>query len=190
MCGVAFASYVVNAMDRQLFPLLASDVRREYGFSLAGIGLLSTIFTLGMALAGLPTGLLLARFSRKAVLQAGIAIFSAGTALTVISSGFFDMLIYRAATGIGEAMQLTVLVAIAANYFAQNRAAALGALNIAYAIGAALGPVLGGALLGTIRDVALADDRLRFFRRVGHRTDPSCGASVVQRRLFSIAGGG
>jgi DHA1 family inner membrane transport protein len=148
MCGVAFASYVISAMDRQLFPLLASDVRREYGFSLAGIGLLSTIFTLGMAVAGLPTGLLLARFSRNTVLQAGIAIFSAGTALTVISSGFFDMLIYRAATGIGEAMQLTVLVAIAANYFAQNRAAALGALNISFAIGAALGPVLGGALLG------------------------------------------
>jgi len=148
MCGVAFASYVVNAMDRQLFPLLASDVRREYGFSLASIGLLSTIFTLGMALAGLPTGLLLARFSRKAVLQAGIAIFSAGTALTAVSSGFFDMLFYRAATGIGEAMQLTVLVAIAANYFARNRALALGALNISFAIGAALGPILGGALLG------------------------------------------
>ena len=148
MCGVAFGSYVINAMDRQLFPLLAPDVRREYGFSLAGIGLLSTIFTLGMALAGMPTGLLLARFSRKAVLQAGIAIFSAGTALTVISSGFLDMLIYRAATGIGEAMQLTVLVAIAANYFAQNRAVALGALNVSFAIGAALGPVLGGSLLG------------------------------------------
>ena len=148
MCGVSFASYVINAMDRQLFPLLASDVRREYGFSLAAIGLLSTIFTLGMALAGLPTGFLLARFSRKAVLQAGIAIFSAGTLLTVVATGFFDMLVYRAATGIGEAMQLTVLVAIAGNYFARNRAAALGALNISFAIGAALGPVLGGALLG------------------------------------------
>lgn len=148
MCGAAFASYVINAMDRQLFPLLAPDVRREYGFSLSGIGLLSTIFTLGMALAGLPTGFLVARFSRKAVLQAGIAIFSAGTLLTVIARGFFDMLIYRAATGIGEAMQLTVLVAIAANYFARNRAVALGALNISFAIGAALGPVLGGALLG------------------------------------------
>jgi len=148
MCGVAFGSYVINAMDRQLFPLLASDVRREYGFSLAAAGLLSTIFTLGMALAGLPTGFLLTRFSHKAVLQAGIAIFSAGTALTVVSSGFLDMLIYRAATGVGEAMQLTVLVAIAANYFARNRAAALGALNISFAIGAALGPVLGGSILG------------------------------------------
>ena len=47
MFAALLASYVINAMDRQLFPLLASDVRQEYGFSLANIGLLSTIFTLG-----------------------------------------------------------------------------------------------------------------------------------------------
>jgi predicted MFS family arabinose efflux permease len=145
--GVLLASYVVNAMDRQLFPLVAPDVRREYGFSLAGIGLLSTVFTLGMAVAGAPTGFLLARFSRKTVLQAGVALFSAGTALTVLSRGFPDMLIYRAVTGIGEAMQLTVLLAIAANYFVGHRAAALGAVNFSFAIGAIVSPVLGGALL-------------------------------------------
>ena len=146
--GLLIGSYVINAMDRQLFPLVAPDVRREYGFSLAGVGLLSTVFTLGMAVAGVPTGFLLARFSRRAVLQAGIALFSAGTALTVISRGFPDMLVYRTVTGIGEAMQLTVLLAIAANYFAGYRAAALGAVNFAFAIGAILGPVLGGWLLG------------------------------------------
>lgn len=147
MFGVLLASYTINAMDRQLFPLVAPDVRREYGFSLPGIGFLSTIFTLGMAVAGAPTGFLLARFSRKAVLQAGLALFSAGTALTVLSRGFPDMLMYRAVTGIGEAMQLTVLLAIAANYFAGHRAAALGAVNVAFAIGAIISPVLGGALL-------------------------------------------
>ena len=135
-------------MDRQLFPLVAADVRREYGFSLAGAGLLSTVFTLGMAVAGVPTGFLLARFSRRAVLQTGIALFSAGTALTVASRGFADMLVYRTVTGIGEAMQLTVLLAIAANYFEGHRAAALGAVNFAFAIGAIIGPILGGALLG------------------------------------------
>jgi MFS transporter, DHA1 family, inner membrane transport protein len=146
--GLLIGSYVINAMDRQLFPLVAPDVRREYGFSLAGVGLLSTVFTLGMAVAGVPTGFLLARFSRRAVLLTGIALFSAGTALTVISRGFPDMLVYRTVTGIGEAMQLTVLLAIAANYFAGYRAAALGAVNFAFAIGAILGPVLGGWLLG------------------------------------------
>jgi MFS transporter, DHA1 family, inner membrane transport protein len=151
MFAVLLASYAINAMDRQLFPILAPEVRREYGFSLAAIGLLSTIFTLGMALAGLPTGYLLARFSRKTVLQVGIAIFSAGTILTVVSAGFPDMLIYRAATGIGEAMQLTVLLAIAANYFIHYRAAAVGAVNFSFGVGAIVGPILGGALLGPAR---------------------------------------
>ena len=151
MFGVLLASYAINAMDRQLFPLVAPDVRREYGFSLAGIGLLSTVFTLGMAVAGAPTGFLLARVSRKAVLQTGIALFSAGTALTVLSRGFPDMLAYRTVTGIGEAMQLTVLLAIAANYFVGHRAAALGAVNFSFALGAIVSPVLGGALLGAYR---------------------------------------
>ena len=35
MFAVLLASYAINAMDRQIFPLLLSDVRREYGFSLA-----------------------------------------------------------------------------------------------------------------------------------------------------------
>jgi DHA1 family inner membrane transport protein len=147
MYGVLLLSYAVNAADRQLFALLGHDVRQEYGFSLADTGLLSTIFTLGLAVAGLPTGYLLARFSRKTVLMLGIGIFSTGTALTVLSIGFSDMLMYLAATGIGEAMQLTVMIAIAANYFVRYRAAAIGSMNVFFGIGAFSGPVLGGILL-------------------------------------------
>lgn len=151
MFGVLLGSYVINAMDRQLFPLLASDVRREYGFSLSQIGLLSTIFTLGMGLAGLPTGYLLARLSRKAVLLLGIGIFSTGTILTVLSAEFLDMLAYRAATGVGEAMQFTVILAIAANYFARGRAAAIGWVNFCYALGSIVSPALGGLALSAYR---------------------------------------
>jgi len=120
-------------------------------FRSRGVGFLSTVFTLGMAIAGLPTSYLLVRFSRKTVLQVGIALFSAGTVLTVIANGFSDMLIYRAATGIGEAMQLTVLLAIAANYFVNHRAAALGSVNFSFGVGAIVSPILGGALLSAYR---------------------------------------
>ena len=126
MFGLLLASYAINAMDRQIFPLLLTDVRKEYGFSLADGGLLSTIFTLGMAAAGVPTGFLLARASRKTVLILGIAIFSIGTGITAASRGFADMLVYRASTGIGEAMQLTVLIAIAANYSSTTEQRQLG----------------------------------------------------------------
>jgi DHA1 family inner membrane transport protein len=147
MYCVLLASYAVNAADRQLFPLLAHDVRQQYGFSLADTGLLSTIFTLGLAIAGLPTGFLLARFARKTVLLLGIGIFSTGTTLIVFSAGFPDMLLYLAATGIGEAMQLTVMIAIAANYFVGYRAAAIGSMNVFFGIGAFLGPILGSVFL-------------------------------------------
>src|SRR5579863_7240597 len=145
--GVLILSYGVNAMDRTLFPLMLADVRREYGFSLPQAGLTSTFFTLGMTFAGIPTGYLMSRYSRKAVIQIGILIYSVATIVTVASAGFADMLLYRAITGIGEAMQLTALLAVFSSYFACYRAAGVGILNYAYAGGAAVGPWLGGKLL-------------------------------------------
>ena len=179
--GVLLASYAINAMDRQLFPLLAPEVRREYGFSLEAIGFLSTVFTLGMAGAGVVTGYLLTRFSRKTVLQIGIAVFSAGTALTVLSSGFFDMLVYRAATGIGEAMQLTVLLAIAVSYFASRRGAAVGAINFFFAVGAIIGPAVGGVLISTYQSwrVPMVVYGLHWLRRDG--VGRPHGQAMVQR---------
>ena len=147
MFAILLASYAMNAMDRQVFPLLLPDVRKEYGFVIADAGLLSTIFTAGMAIAGIPAGFLLAHFSRKAILQLGVAIFSIGTAMTVLSQGFADMLLYRAVTGIGEAMQITVLIAISANYFVRYRSAAVGTLSFTYGIGAIIGPLLAGNLM-------------------------------------------
>src|SRR5215510_16292537 len=97
--AILLGCYVVNAMDRQLFPLLLPEVRREYGFNLPEAGLMSTVFTIGMALAGLPTGYLMSRFARKAVAQIGTFIFSAATVITVAAAGFADMLVYRALTG-------------------------------------------------------------------------------------------
>jgi MFS transporter, DHA1 family, inner membrane transport protein len=145
--GILIASYCVNAMDRTLFPLLVPDVRHEYGFSLPQSGLMSTFFTLGMALAGILTGSLMSRYSRKTVIQTGIFIYSAATIVTVAATGFADMLFYRAITGIGEAMQLTALLALFSSYFARYRATGVGLLNYAYAGGAAIGPALGAILL-------------------------------------------
>jgi DHA1 family inner membrane transport protein len=145
--AILIVSYAVNAMDRTLFPLMLTDVRREYGFSLPQAGLMSTFFTLGMTLAGIPTGYLMSRFSRKTVIQVGILIYSAATIITVAATGFADMLFYRAITGTGEAMQLTALLAVFSSYFARHRAAGVGLLNYAYAGGAAIGPALGAKLL-------------------------------------------
>ena len=72
MYSVLLVAYALMAADRYLFPVLAVNVRQEFGFSLAGTGLLSTVFSLGLGLGGLPTGYALSRFSRRSVLLVGI----------------------------------------------------------------------------------------------------------------------
>jgi DHA1 family inner membrane transport protein len=146
MYCVLLVSYILMAADRYLFPVLAADIRKTFGFSLANTGLLSTIFTLGLGIGGLPTGYLLTRFSRKAVLLAGIVIFSGATALTTLVPGFWTMLVCLAAQGIGMSMLATSIFALAASYFAGYRAAAIGSVNFCYGIGGFLGPFLAGKL--------------------------------------------
>ena len=145
--AVIISSYVINAMDRTLFPLILPEVARDYGFGLAESGLMATVFTIGMAIAGVPSGYLMSRIARRTVAQIGLFIFSAATIVTVVAGGFADMLIYRALTGVGEAMQLTALLAILSACFVRFRGAAVGTLNCAFGVGAVLGPLLGAEIL-------------------------------------------
>src|ERR1700693_1013396 len=151
MYCVLLVAYSLMAADRYLFPFLNSDVRKEFGFSVPTIGLLSTIFTLGLGIGGLPTGYLLSRFSRKTVLLLGIAIFSGATMLTTVASGCWTMLVCLAVTGIGMAMLATSMFALAASYFIKYRAAAIGSVNFCYGIGGIVGPILAGVLLNSYR---------------------------------------
>jgi MFS family permease len=143
---VVALSYVLNAMDRQVFPVVLPQINADLGFSLAQGGLLATIFTLGIGLAGVPTGYLLDRLSRKAVMLVGIVIYSLFTVLTAVAVGFYDMFAYRALSGIGEAMQNAALFSAVGAYFFANRALAIGTLNFAFGVGGFLGPMLGAKL--------------------------------------------
>ena len=141
------ASYVINAMDRQVFSVVLPPIREDFSFSLAQGGFLSTIFTLGIGLAGVPSGYLLDRYPRKVVMLIGIAIYSVFTILTALALGFLDMSLYRAITGIGESMQNAALFSAAGAYFYSRRAMALGTLNFAYGLGSFFGPLFGGVML-------------------------------------------
>jgi MFS family permease len=142
-------SYVVNAMDRQVFPVLLVSINKTFHFSLAQGGFLSTIFTLGIGLGGIPTGYVLDRFSRKTTVLVGILVYSIFTLLTAFAISFVDMAFYRAMTGVGEAMQNAALFSAVGAYFYRRRALALGSLNFAYGLGGFFGPLLGTQMLTT-----------------------------------------
>ncbi|WP_371582526.1 MFS transporter [Streptomyces sp. NBC_01314] len=153
MIGLGFLvivlSYMVNAMDRQVFPPLLPNIREEYGFSLEQGGLLATNFTLGMALAGLPAGYLLDRFRRKTVLVASIVIYSLGTMATPLATGFADMTLYRVVSGFGEGMQSAAIFAAIGAFFAHRRGLAFGIIGVGYSVGVFMAPLIGVQLMST-----------------------------------------
>ncbi|GLW10728.1 Bcr/CflA family drug resistance efflux transporter [Microtetraspora sp. NBRC 13810] len=146
--GLLVASYVVNSMDRQVFPALVPHIGGEYGFTPGQGDLLVALCTVGIGAAGIPAGFLLDRFSRKAVMLAGILIYSVFTLLTTMSLGLFDMSVYRALSGVGESLQGTALFAAVGAYFFARRALAVGGLNFAYGLGGLLGPLAGAGMDG------------------------------------------
>jgi len=139
-------AYSINAADRQIFPTLLPAIRKTFGYNLKIAGLLSTIFTLGLAVAGIPTGYLTDRTSRKAVILIGMTIYSVFTLATIYAQGFWDMVIYRAMTGVGEGMQMAALFAAVGSYFHAKRSYYIGWLIVAYGVGAFVGPRIGAKL--------------------------------------------
>jgi MFS family permease len=147
MFGLLLLAYSVNAMDRMVFPVMLPEVSAEYGFSLDQSGLQSTIFALGMGITGIPAGIALARFGRKALIVVGTAAFSVATILPIASTGFADMLAWRVLSGVGEALQLAAIITVAAAAFPRHRGLAIGAVNMAFATGSVVGPLVAAALL-------------------------------------------
>jgi predicted MFS family arabinose efflux permease len=149
MFGLLLVAYTVNAMDRMVFPVLLVDVRGEYGFSLQEAGLLSTVFAIGLGVSGVLSAYLQRTLGRKWTIVLGTVVFSVATALTVASTGFADMLLWRVLSGVGEAFQLAAIITVASSAFPARRGVAIGTINVAFAAGSVIGPPLGTSLLGT-----------------------------------------
>ncbi|HYH29220.1 MAG TPA: MFS transporter [Pseudonocardia sp.] len=148
--GVGFAvlclSYLLNAMDRQVFYPLLPDIQEEFGFSLDQSGLLATGFTLGLALAGIPAGYLLDRMSRRTIVIASVVVYSLGTVAIPFAAGFADMAVYRLVSGIGEGVQATAIYAVIGAFYFHRRALAAGFIGVAFGLGVFLGPLIGQAM--------------------------------------------
>ena len=139
-------SYMFNAMDRQVFPALLGSIRSDYGLTLPEAGFVSTVFTVNVAIFAALSGWFMAKFGRRYVLLGGLVCYSVFTLLTPIATGFVSLVVLRALTGVGEALQVGAVFACMGAYFGARRGAAMGAMQTFFGLGAFLGPVLGTRL--------------------------------------------
>jgi DHA1 family inner membrane transport protein len=140
MFGLLLVSYTLMSADRYLVSMLGTDIRAALGLSLPQMGALTTMFTLGIGIAGLPAGALIARTSRRTVVLLGVALFSIATLLFTQATGFVSMFLFIVMQGVGMSFLATSMFALSASYFASSRVAALGIVNVCFGLGSFLGP--------------------------------------------------
>jgi len=140
MFGLLLVAYTLMSADRYLINMLGPDIRAALSLSLPQMGALATMFTLGIALAGLPGGALIARTSRRTVLLLGVGLFSVATLLFTQATGFFSMFVFIIMQGAGMSFLATSMFALSASYFSKTRVAAVGIVNVCFGLGSFLGP--------------------------------------------------
>jgi DHA1 family inner membrane transport protein len=147
MFGLLLVTYILMVADRFLVSMLATDIRVALDLSVPNMFALTTMFTLGLGIGGLPAAALIARFSRKAVLLTGLILLSGATLLFTKATGFVTMFVFIVLQGVGMSFLATSMFSLSTSYFSANRVAALGLVNLCFG----LGSLLGHRIIGEMR---------------------------------------
>ena len=144
--AVLFLAYAVNVMDRSVLAVLLESIKHEFLVDDKMLGLLSGMaFALFYATLGIPIAALADRTSRRSVLAAAAALWSASTALCGVATNFWSLLLARVGTAVGEAGGTPPSQALISDYFPlRERGVALSLYALGVPFGAVLGSGLGG----------------------------------------------
>jgi MFS family permease len=147
--GVLIVVYVFNFIDRQILSILAEEIKADLGITDADIGFLyGTAFAVFYAVFGIPLGRLADVWVRKSLISAGLAFWSAMTALSGTARSFGALAVYRFGVGIGEASASPAAFSMLSDYFSPNqRATVLSIYSSGIYIGAGIGLFLGGIVV-------------------------------------------
>ncbi len=147
--GLLFAAGVVNFLDRSSLSIANGTIRAEMHLSATQMGWLLSAFSLAYGVAQLPLISLLDRVGTRAVLGAGLAVWSTAQMLTGLVRTMPLFLVLRVLLGVGEAPFYPAGVRSVREWFsARTRGRATAVMSMSQTLGlAAAPPVLTGLML-------------------------------------------
>lgn len=140
-CGLGALNYADRAAIASVYPL----VRRDLGLSDVELGAVGSCFLLAYAVASPLSGLVADRLSRRRLIVASLAGWSAVTLLTGWVASSRELLATRVLLGLCEAAYLPAAVGLIADYHpSRTRATAIGFHSASLSVGI----IAGGAGFG------------------------------------------
>src|SRR5690349_19089630 len=147
--AVLAASLLVVVMDMTVLNVALPELTAD--LEAGALAQLWMVDVYSLVLAGLlvPVAALADRWGRRRMLLTGFAIFAFASLAALVARSAGDVIAIRALLGIGGAMIMPATLSLIRALFpdARERAFALGLWAATAAIGGAVGPIVGGALL-------------------------------------------
>jgi MFS family permease len=142
------ASVLVVGLDLTVLNLALPVLARDLHASTGDLQWFASAYSLVLAAALLPAGLLGDRFGRKKVLLAGLTLFGASSAACAYVGSSGALIAARAFLGLGAAAILPLSLSILPVFFTEaERPRAIAVILAATFLGYPVGPLLGGWLL-------------------------------------------
>ncbi len=109
---------------------------------------LTTAFLLTMAVVIPVTGFLLQRLNTRPVFVLALSLFSAGTALAIVSQSLPLLIVARVVQASGTAVMMPLLMTTVMTLVPpENRGKMMGNISIVMSLAPAIGPVIGGTII-------------------------------------------
>ncbi len=138
-----------NYADRQALSAVLPLLKGEFGLSDRQQGMLASAFMLLYALTSPFTGYIVDLISRRLLIAAGLAFWSLICAATALAGSFVQLVLFRAAEGLGESFYFPASMSILADYHGPaTRSRAMSLHQTSVYLGTAGGWALGGMLGG------------------------------------------
>jgi len=140
---IAFFNYADRQAVFSVFPLLA----KEFHLDKTQLGLLGSSFSLVYGLCAPFAGYLVDRVRRKAAILSGLQIWSFICMATALSRNFTQLLIFRAAEGLGETIYFPASMSLISDYHGkETRSRAMGTHQTSVFVGTIAGGFFAGLI--------------------------------------------
>ena len=133
--------------------VMINDISKDLNTTVQGVQVCITLFLLVMAALMIPCGKLTDRWGRKRCFTMGLWIYGIGAVLSAVSPGLGVLILGNSIfEGVGTALLIPPVYILTTMLFGEmkSRARAFGVISGMGGIGAATGPLIGGAITTAI----------------------------------------